>query len=136
MTRGGRTIVAAIALAVISIVSGCTPDKALDFGPTGEITTPPEDQLSRDIMRDFAGRDFILADNDHEAHVSLTDWKPGRRIVMPYWLGVNPIYPGFLRPTVGHLYVISQSTMVRPLGNNEYLIRAGSKLFKNAALFS
>ena len=135
MTRGGRTIVGAIALAVISIVSGCTPDKALDFGPTGEITTPPEDQLSRDIMRDFAGRDFILADNDHEAHVSLTDWKPGRRIVMPYWLGVNPIYPGFLRPTVGHLYVISQSTMVRPLGNNEYLIRAGSKLFKSDTVF-
>ena len=50
----------------------CTPDKALDFGPTGEISTPPEDQMSRDIMRDFAGRDFILADNDHEAHVRLS----------------------------------------------------------------
>ena len=35
-------------------------------------------------MRDFAGRDFILADNDHEAHVHLTDSKAG--IVMPYWL--------------------------------------------------
>ncbi|HLX05716.1 MAG TPA: hypothetical protein VKR28_09280, partial [Candidatus Binatus sp.] len=77
----------------------------------------------------------ILADNDHEAHVSLTDWKPGRRIVMPYWLGVNPLYPGFLRPTVGHLYVISQSTLVRPLSNNEYLIRAGSKLFKADTVF-
>ncbi|HLX06090.1 MAG TPA: hypothetical protein VKR28_11170, partial [Candidatus Binatus sp.] len=105
MTRRGRTIVLVIALTLIVIAPGCTPDKALDFGPTGEITTPPQDQLSRDIMRDFDGRDFILADNDHEAHVSLTDWKPGRRIVMPYWLGVNPLYPGFLRPTVGHLYV-------------------------------
>ena len=130
-----RTIVVAIALTLISIVAGCTPDKALDFGPTGEISTPPEDQMSRDIMRDFAGRDFILADNDHEAHVSLSDWKPGRGIVMPYWLGVNPLYPGFLRPTVGHLYVMSQSTLVRPLSNNEYLIRAGSKLFKSDTIF-
>ncbi|MGA7869880.1 MAG: hypothetical protein WCA22_03185, partial [Candidatus Binatus sp.] len=131
MIRGGRPILIAIALTLMALAAGCTPDKALDFGPVGEINTPPEDQMSRDIMRDFAGRDFILANNDHEAHVSLTDWKPGRRIIMPYWLGVNPLYPGFLRPTVGHLYVMSQSTLVRPLSNNEYLIRAGSKLFKS-----
>jgi hypothetical protein len=129
------TIAFAFALMVVLVMTGCTPDKALDFGPTGEISTPPEDQMSRDIMRDFAGRDFILANNDHEAHVSLTDWKPGRRIVMPFWLGVNPLYPGFLRPTVGHLYVISQSILVRPLPNNEYLIRAGSKLFKSDTVF-
>ena len=135
MIRAGSTIVVAIALTFISMVAGCTPDKALDFGPVGEISTPPEDQLSRDIMLDFAGRDFILANNDHEAHVSLTDWKPGRRIIMPYWLGVNPLYPGFLRPTVGHLYVMSQSTLVRPLDNSEYLIRAGSKLFKSDTVF-
>ena len=132
MTRVGSRIFLAIALAVV--LAGC-PGKALDFGPVGEITTPPEDQLSRDIMRDFAGRDFILANDDRQAHVSLTDWKPGRRIIMPYWLGVNPLYPGFLRPTVGHLYVISQSVLVRPLPNNEYLIRAGSKLFKSDTVF-
>jgi hypothetical protein len=135
MIRSGRAIVVALAFALISVVAGCTPDKALDFGPTGEITSPPEDQLSRDIMRDFAGRDFILANNDHEAHISLTDWKPGRRIIVPFWLGVNPLYPGFLRPTVGHLYVMSQSTLVRPLSNSEYLIRAGSKLFKSDSVF-
>ena len=135
MTPRGKTIVAAIALTIIAVVAGCTPDKALDFGPVGEISTPPEDPLSRDIMRDFAGRDFNLGNNDHEAYVSLTDWKPGRSIIMPYWLGVNPLYPGFLRPTVGHLYVMSQSTLVRPLGNNEYLIRAGSKLFKSDTVF-
>ncbi|HLX37262.1 MAG TPA: hypothetical protein VKR29_05650 [Candidatus Binataceae bacterium] len=135
MTRGCRTLVFAIAMALAAVTAGCTPDQALDFGPVGEISTPPEDELSRDIMRDFAGRDFILANNDHEAHISLTDWKPGRRIIVPYWLGVNPLYPGFLRPTVGHLYVISQSILVRPLPNNEYLIRAGSKLFKSDTLF-
>ena len=137
MTRRARMIVVAIAITLIAVATGCTPDKALDFGPVGEISTPPEDQLSRDIMRDFAGRDFNLDNNDHEAHISLTEWKPGRRIIMPYWLGVNPLYPGFLRPTVGHLYVMSQSTLVRPLGNNEneYLIRAGSKLFKSDTVF-
>ena len=135
MIRRSKAIVVAIALTLVSMLAGCTPDKALDFGPTGEITTPPEDQLSRDIMRDYDGRDFILANNDHEAHVSLTDSKTSHRIIMPYWLGVNPLYPGFLRPTVGHLYVISQSTLVRPLPNNEYLIRAGSKLFKSDTIF-
>jgi hypothetical protein len=132
VTRVGSTIFLAIALA--AVLAGC-PGKALDFGPVGEINTPPEDQLSRDIMRDFAGRDFILANDDRQAHVSLTDWKTGRRIIMPYWLGVNPLYPGFLRPTVGHLYVISQSVLVGPLANNEYLIRAGSKLFKADTVF-
>src|SRR5208282_4716628 len=135
MIRRGRAIIFAITLVLAPLIAGCTPDKALDFGPTGEITTPPEDQMSRDIMRDFAGRDFILANNDHEAHVRLPDWNPGRGIIMPYWLGVNPLYPGFLRPTVGHLYVMSQSTLVRPLSNNEYLIRAGSKLFKSDTVF-
>jgi hypothetical protein len=137
MNRRGLQIAFAIALTLVSVAAGCTPDKALDFGPVGEISTPPDDQLSRDIMRDFAGRDFILANNDHEAHISLTDWKPGRRIIVPYWLGVNPLYPGFLRPTVGHLYVMSQSILVRPLANNntEYLIRAGSKLFKSDTVF-
>ena len=65
----GRTIVVAIALTLMAVVTGCTPDKALDFGPVGEISTPPEDPLSRDIMRDFAGRDFNLGNNDHEAVV-------------------------------------------------------------------
>ncbi|MDB5107625.1 MAG: hypothetical protein JWM69_566 [Candidatus Binatus sp.] len=115
--------------------TGCTPDKALDFGPVGEISTQPEDPLSRNMMRDFAGHEFYLGDNDHDAHVSLTDVDAAHQIIMPFWLGVNPLYPGFLRPTVGHLYVMSESTMVRPLTRNEYLIRAGSKLFKSDTVF-
>ncbi len=91
--------------------------------------------MSRDIIRDYAGKDFLLTDNDHEAHVSLTSAPKGNRIVLPYWLGVNPIYYDFLRPTVGHIYVISESTLTRPLGHNEYLIRAGSKLFKSDTVF-
>ncbi|MFZ1887377.1 MAG: hypothetical protein WAU33_05045 [Candidatus Binataceae bacterium] len=121
---------ALVAALMIMTAAGCRPDKALDFGPTGEINTPPQDQLSRDILRDFDGKDFTLGDNDRQAHVHLTGWPENRGVVMPFWLGVNPLYPGFLRPTVGHIYVMSESTMVRPLGHNEYLIRAGSKLFK------
>jgi hypothetical protein len=132
MTRARIKPWAAAAIMALAIAgaAGCTPDKALDFGPTGEISTPPQDQLSREILRDFDGKDFTLGDNDREAHVHLGGWPEGRRVIIPFWLGVNPLYPGFLRPTVGHIYVMSESVMVRPLGNNEYLIRAGSKLFK------
>jgi hypothetical protein len=125
---------AAIAL-MVACAAGCTPDKAMDFGPVGEINTPPQDQLSAQILHDFDGRDFELGNNDRQAEVRLSDWKPGRHVIIPFWLGVNPLYPGFLRPTVGHLYVMSESVMVRPLGNNDYLIRAGSKLFKTDTLF-
>ncbi len=139
MIRAGRMIGAAVTLALAlasSIeVAGCRPDAALDFGPVGEISTPPDDPLSRDILRDFAGKEFDLGDNDHEAHVSLKEWPPGHRVIVPFWLGVNPLYSGFLRPKVGHIYVMSESTLVRPLGNNEYLIRAGSKLFKSDTVF-
>lgn len=129
-----RTILAALAFAMMPFISAC-PNKALDFGPTGEITAPPDDPLSRDIIRDFAGRDFILGNNDRQAEVTLYGQKPPHKLLIPFWLGVNPLYPGFLRPTVGHIYVISASTAVRPLGNDEYLIRAGSKLFKSDTLF-
>ena len=138
MIRAGKTIGAAaltLALALSIEIAGCRPDAALDFGPVGEISTPPEDPLSRDILRDFDGKEFNLGDNDHEAHVSLKEWPPGHRVIVPFWLGVNPLYSGFLRPKVGHIYVMSESTLVRPLGNNEYLIRAGSKLFKSDTVF-
>jgi len=131
----GAAIALALALAATILTTGCGPEKALDFGPVGEISTPPEDPLSRDILRDFAGKQFDLANNDHEAHVSLTGSPDGHRVILPFWLGVNPLYPSFLRPKVGHIYVASESTLVRPLGNNEYLIRAGSKLFKSDTVF-
>ena len=130
-----RRILTFAATFMIFAAFGCSPDKALDFGPTGEISTPPEDQLSRDILHDFDGHDFVLTDDDRQAHVRLTEWAPDHRIIIPFWLGINPLYPGFLRPTVGHIYVMSESIAVRPLGNNQYLIRAGSKLFKTDTLF-
>ncbi|HYB89521.1 MAG TPA: hypothetical protein VEC38_00610 [Candidatus Binataceae bacterium] len=128
-----KLIAAAIAIALAAL-AGCTPDRAMDFGDVGEIKTPPTDQVSRDILRDFDGHDFLLGDNDRQAEVRLAEWAPGRRVIIPFWLGVNPLLPAFLRPTVGHIYVMSESILVRPLADNEHLIRAGSKLFKTDTL--
>ncbi len=131
-----KILIAALGLAMVAGAAACTPDKALDFGPVGEISTPPEDQLSRDIMRDFDGRDFLLGDNDRQAEVRLSDWAPGRRVIIPFWLGINPLLPAFLRPTLGHIYVMSESILVRPLDERgAYLMRAGSKLFKTDTVF-
>jgi len=134
LARVSIRLAAACFLAILA-TSGCSPDRALDFGLTGEITTPPQDELSRQILKDFDGRDFTLGDNDREAAVSLSDWPEGRRVIIPFWLGVNPLLPGLMRPTPGHIYVISEAILVRPMGDNRYLIRAGSKLFKFDTLF-
>ena len=56
-------------------------------------------------------------------------------MIIPFWLGVNPLMPSLMRPTLGHIYVISEAMLVRPLGADRYLIRAGSKLFKSDTLF-
>ena len=121
---------------MIAAVAGCSPEKAMDFGVSDkEVTAPPEDALSRQIMQDFDGKSFVLGSNDRQAEVRMKDWAPARRILIPFWLGVNPLYPNFLRPTVGHIYVMSESVLVRPLGADNYLMRAGSKLFKTDAVF-
>ncbi|MGH7948099.1 MAG: hypothetical protein ACREQF_02595 [Candidatus Binataceae bacterium] len=121
----------AIAVACALYFAACTPDRAMDFGPEGEISTPPDDHLSREILAEFAGHDFTLGENDKQAEVRLRTWEPGRRVILPYWLGINPVLPGFRRPTVGRIYVVSEALLVRPLAPNEYLIRAGSKMFKS-----
>jgi hypothetical protein len=137
MRNGFLKIAAAMmgAALIVAAVAGCSPERAMDFGPVGEINTPPTDKLSRQILHDFDGSEFNLGDNDRQAEVRLSNWKPGYNVVIPFWLGVNPLYPGFLRPTVGHIYVMSESVLVRPLGENIYLIRAGSKLFKTDTVF-
>ncbi|HXW84493.1 MAG TPA: hypothetical protein VEJ86_08815 [Candidatus Binataceae bacterium] len=131
-----KRALALLAATLLALALGaCDPNRGMDFGPVGETNAAPTDQLSRDILRDFNGHDFALGANDRAAEVRLTSWPPSRHILIPFWLGVNPLYPGFLRPTVGHIYVMSESIMVRALNNSEYLIRAGSKLFKTDTLF-
>lgn len=121
--------------ALVFAFAGCTPDKAMDFGPTGEIDSPPQDDLSKQILHDFDGRDFELGANDREAIVWLADWPEGKHVIIPFWLGINPLMPYFHRPQVGRIYVMSESVMVRELEKNRYLIRAGSKAFKSDAIF-
>jgi len=123
------------ATALVLALAGCSPDKAMDFGPAGEFESVPDDQLSRDILRDFDGRDFELGQNDAEAVVRLSDWPEGKHIIIPFWLGVNPLMPYFHRPQIGRIYVMSESVMVRELKPNRYQIRAGSKAFKTDAIF-
>ena len=47
-------------LVMIIAFAGCTPDKAMDFGVTGEIDTAPQDQLSQqqidELERQYADR--------------------------------------------------------------------------------
>jgi len=124
-----------ISIAIVIAFAACTPDKAMDFGPTGEIDTPPQDDLSRQILHDFDGHDFELGTNDREAVVRLTEWPDGKHVIIPFWLGINPLMPYFHRPQVGRIYVMSESVMVRELDKNRYLIRAGSKAFKSDAIF-
>ncbi len=128
-------MLAAMVLGAAILAAGCTPDKAMDFGDSGEINTPPADELSRQILHDFDGREFSLGHNDKQAEVRLADWPEGKRIIIPFWLGVNPLMPQFLRPTVGHIYVMSESILVRRIVPDRYLIRAGSKLFKTDTVF-
>jgi hypothetical protein len=124
-----------MAIAMVSTFAACTPDKAMDFGPTGEINTPPDDELSRQILHDFDGRDFELGASDTQAIVRLTDWPEGKHVIIPFWLGINPLMPYFHRPQVGRIYVMSESVMVREVSKDRYLIRAGSKAFKSDAIF-
>jgi hypothetical protein len=124
-----------MAIAIIMTFAACTPDKAMDFGPTGEIDAAPDDDLSRQILRDFDGRDFELGASDTQAIVRLTDWPEGKHVIIPFWLGINPLMPYFHRPQVGRIYVMSESVMVRELRTDHYLIRAGSKAFKSDAIF-
>ncbi len=135
MISGWRTVAAALAVATGLTVLGCSPKTAMDFGPAGETNAPPKDKLSREILREFDGREFMLGKNDRIAEVWLPGWAPGRKILIPFWLGVNPLFPMLLRPTLGHIYVMSESVLVRPLGDNRYLIRAGSKMFKEDTVF-
>jgi len=127
-------ILLATLLIVIS-AAGCSPDRAMDFGPVGEISTPPTDEVSLRILKEFSGRAFQLERNDKQAEVRLDEWPAGYHLLIPFWLGVNPIIPAFMRPDPGRIYVISESILVRPLGHDEYLIRAGSRMFKSDTVF-
>lgn len=133
IVRTGTFVAALLILAAVG--AGCTPDRAMDFGPVGEISSPPQDGLSVRIAKEFNGRDFLLGRNDRQAEVRLDEWPAGYHLLIPFWLGVNPLFPAFMRPDLGRIYVISEAILVRPLGRDEYLIRAGSKMFKSDTVF-
>ena len=117
-------------------LAGCTPDKAMDFGPTGEIDSAPDDELSRQILHDFDGRDFELARSDSQAIVRLADRPEGKHVILPFWLGINPLDAVFSSAAGRQTSICDQPIDAgAPAPNNEYLIRAGSKLFKSDTVF-
>src|SRR5882672_4885283 len=135
MMKRRLSLILCALLSLIAILA-CTPDKAMDFGHDGEITVPPADALSQKILHDFDGKDFQLGANDRDAEVRMANWPATYHVLIPFWLGVNPLFPYIMRPKLGRIYVISESLMVRPLQpDGHYLIRAGSKMFKADALF-
>jgi hypothetical protein len=135
MKSFARMFAALMLIALSATLPGCSPDKAMDFGTNDRVTTAPPDELSRQILHDFDGREFTLGNNDRQAEVRLADWPAGKRIVIPFWLGVNPVMPFFHRPSLGHIYVISESYLVRQLDATHYLIRAGSSALKTDTVF-
>jgi hypothetical protein len=90
---------------------------------------------SAQVESDFRGRSFQLIGDDKIAVVRALDWSNDRSVSLPFWLGAGKATPPALSPKEGQYYVISEAYIVRSLGGNEWLIRAGSSLQKPDAVF-
>jgi len=82
----------------------------------------------------FRGHSFFLGDNNQIADVRALDWSADRSVKLPFWFGTGQLVPSEFRPKKGDYYVISESWIVRKLGDKELLIRAGNKLQKPDAV--
>jgi len=86
------------------------------------------------VESNFRGQSFILGSGDQVAAVQALNWEKDRFIRLPFWLGTGKVVPRTARPRKGSYYVISEAYIVRSLGGNEWLIRAGSKFQKPDAV--
>jgi hypothetical protein len=77
------------------------------------------------VESNFRGRSFQLIGDDRVAIIRALDWPKDYSISLPFWLGTGQATPPALSPKEGH-YVISEAYIVRRLGGDEWLIRAGS----------
>ncbi|MGB8411671.1 MAG: hypothetical protein WCE23_02485 [Candidatus Binatus sp.] len=82
----------------------------------------------------FREHSFILGDDNHIADVRALNWSADRSIKLPFWFGTGQLVPPEYQPKKGDYYVISESWIVRKLGDKELLIRAGNKLQKPDAV--
>jgi len=89
---------------------------------------------AQQVESTFRGRTFILGNDDAVAEVRALDWSADRSVKLPFWFGTGQLVPPEVRPQKGDYYVISESWIVRKLGDKELLIRAGSKLQKPDAV--
>lgn len=90
---------------------------------------------SGEVESNFRGRSFQLIGDDKVAIVRALDWPKDRSVSLPFWLGTGKATPPALSPKEAQYYVISEAYIVRSLGGNEWLIRAGSSLQKPDAVF-
>ena len=99
--------------------------------------TPAETRYATDaqIESNFRGRSFQLVGDDQVAVVRALDWPKDSSVSIPFWLGTGKVTPPRLSPKEGHYYVISEAYLVRSLGGDEWLIRAGSSFQKPDAVF-
>jgi hypothetical protein len=86
------------------------------------------------VESDFRGKSFLLVGDDQVALIRAPDWETDRSVALPFWLGIGNAVSPALRPKQGNYYVISEAYIVRSLGGDEWLIRAGSSLRKDDAV--
>jgi hypothetical protein len=108
--------------ALISSVAAQAPDETR-YAPAAQVES------------NFRGRSFQLVGDDKVAIIRALNWPKDRSVSLPFWLGTGKATPPTLSPKEGRYYVISEAYLVRRLGGNEWLIRAGSSLQKPDAVF-
>jgi hypothetical protein len=113
----------------LALSAGASSASAGDPGP--EATTFASAQQ---VESSFRGKSFMLGDDNRVAIVRALDWDKERSIRLPFWLGTGKVVAPADKPQKGGYYVISEAYLVRKLGGNEWLIRAGSMLQKPDAV--
>jgi hypothetical protein len=126
--RSSGATVAAFVIAIAIFAAACTS------GPPPKPRSPYAS--AEDVELNFRSKTFILGDNNTVAEVRAPSWDKDHFIRMPFWVGINILVPGVTQPTEGSYYVISESTLGKPLdAPDEWIIEAGSSLVKQEAVF-
>ncbi len=90
---------------------------------------------AQQVEAGFRGQSFTLGSDTKVAVVRALNWDKDRFVNIEFWLGTGNVVPPASRPKRSGYYVISEAYIVRSLGGNEWLIRAGSSLQKPDAVF-
>ncbi len=128
MSSGLRAEIALAALLAASIAAGCNSKPIAQQVPL-RYASPAQ------VEENFRGRTFVLGDSATVALVRPPEWPSKRWLRLPFWFGINVMVPGVLQPKEGDYYVISEARLIKQLGDNEWMIEAGSSLIKRETVF-